>query len=308
MTEQLAASQHISLDVLKNELNTPTLFLSSEGTDWEDLVVRAYYEPMRIEGWLDPVVPDVALVLLTHGTMLMEQRRMQSSWRAQSIRQGDLFLKPGGSVANELSWRSLSSEPMQTLHVHLNKDLLARTAEEVADRDPARLALVGRSGFQDPLLAQLGLALRQELEQPTAAGKLYAQTAAQMLAVHLLRHYTSTPMKIKSPAPGLTAKQLSRVADFILAHLNQDLSLSMLAQQAGFSPYHFARLFRQTTGESPHQFVLRQRIERAKYLLKEADLPLVHIALESGFANQSHLNRAFKRHLGFTPAAYRKNL
>jgi len=97
------------------------------------------------------------------------------------------------------------------------------------------------------------------------------------------------------------------VTEFILAHLNQDLSLAVLAQQVGFSPYHFTRLFRQATGESPHQFVMRQRIERAQHLLQEADLPLAHIALESGFANQSHLTQAFKRHLGLTPAAYRKD-
>ena len=91
------------------------------------------------------------------------------------------------------------------------------------------------------------------------------------------------------------------------AHLSQDLSLDVLAQQIGFSPYHFARLFRQTLGESPHQFVLRQRIERAQHLLKEADVPLAHIALECGFANQSHLSLVFKRLLGLTPRAYRQD-
>jgi len=79
-----------------------------------------------------------------------------------------------------------------------------------------------------------------------------------------------------------------------------------LARQIGFSPYHFARLFRQTTGESPHQFVLRQRIERAQRLLAEGGMPLAHVAVESGFADQSHLTRAFKRQLGLTPRAYRR--
>jgi AraC family transcriptional regulator len=156
-------------------------------------------------------------------------------------------------------------------------------------------------------LAQIGLALWRELEQPTTTGKLYAQTAAQMLAVHLLRYYTTPVHQIKDPAQGLTQHQISQVTDFVLAHINQDLSLSALAQQIGFSPYHFARLFRRATGESPHQFVLSQRIERAKQLLREADLPLAHIALVSGFANQSHLTQAFKRYLGLTPADYREN-
>jgi len=307
VTELLTASQQTAMRASQRELTTPMLFLSSEEAGWEDLVVRAYHEPREMEGWIDPVVPDIALFLLARGAMLMEHRRVNGSWKALPVRQGDLILKPGGGVTNELRWRSLSSEPMQTLHMQLNNDLLSRTAEEMADRDPARLALVGRVGFQDPLLMQIGLALWRELEQPTAAGKLYAQTAAQMLAVHLLRYYTEAPIEIKDLLQGLTQRQISRVTEFILAHLNQDLSLAVLAQQVGFSPYHFARLFRQATGESPHQFVLRQRIERAQHLLQEADLPLAHIALESGFANQSHLTQAFKHHLGLTPAAYRKD-
>ncbi len=306
MTEQLAASQQTALNAHQHKLITPMLFLSSEEAGWEDLVVRAYHEPVELEGWIAPVVPDIALVLFTSGAMLMEQRHA-NGWKALPMRQGDLILRPGGSTSNELRWRSLSSEPMQTLHIHLNSALFARTAEEIADHDPARLTLFERSGFQDPLLAQIGLALWRELEQPTATGKLYAQTAAQMLAVHLLRYYTSPAPQIKESWQGLTQRQLTRVTDFILAHLAQDLSLSALAQQIGFSPYHFARLFRQTTGESPHQFVLRQRIERAQQLLKEGNLSLAHIALESGFANQGHLTQAFKRHLGLTPAAYRRD-
>jgi len=86
----------------------------------------------------------------------------------------------------------------------------------------------------------------------------------------------------------------------------ENLSLEMLAQQVGFSPYHFARLFRQTTGESPHQFVLRQRLVEATRLLKETDLPLAHVASEVGIPNQSHFTQAFKRRLGITPLVYRQ--
>jgi AraC family transcriptional regulator len=125
--------------------------------------------------------------------------------------------------------------------------------------------------------------------------------------VHLLRHYSSTAVEIKDIAQGLTQRQMKRVTDFVLAHLSQDLSLETLAMQTGFSAYHFARLFRQTMGESPHQFVLQLRLEKAQRLLRETELPLAHVALESGFANQSHLTRIFKRRLGLTPRAYRQN-
>src|SRR5207249_3454628 len=130
-------------------------------------------------------------------------------------------------------------------------------------------------------------------------------TAAQMLAVHLLRHYTSAAGHIWTPAAGLTRRQVRQLTDYIRAHLSEDLSLDALAQQAGFSPYHFARVFRRTMGESPHHYVLRQRLEKAQRLLNEP-VPLAHVALESGFANQSHFTRTFKRHLGLTPGAYRR--
>ncbi|HEX6479249.1 MAG TPA: AraC family transcriptional regulator [Ktedonobacteraceae bacterium] len=306
MAEQLAASQQTTQRVRQSELTSPLLYLSSEGAGWEGLVAQAFHEPMELEGWMTPVVPDISLILFTGGVMHLERRHMNGSWKARYLRQGDMNLRSGVDMNYEVRWKAVSSVPTRTLHLRLSKDLFARTAEEVADRDPARLAVVGRFGFQDPLLAEIGLALWRELEQPTAAGKLYAQTAAQMLAVHLLCYYTSRGV-IKEPSQRLTHQQVRRVLDFIQDHLSQDLSLEALAQQAGFSSYHFARLFRQTTGESPHQFVLRQRIERAQHLLKERDVPLAHVALESGFANQSHLTQAFKRHLGLTPRAFRQD-
>jgi AraC family transcriptional regulator len=134
---------------------------------------------------------------------------------------------------------------------------------------------------------------------------LYAQSAAHLLAVHLLRRYSSQGKSIKELSQKMTNQQMRRVIDFVQDHLRQDLNLEVLAEQTGFSPYHFTRLFRQATGESPHQFVIRQRIERAQHLLKETDMSLVHISFESGFASQSHMTQVFKRYLGLTPRAYR---
>ena len=78
---------------------------------------------------------------------------------------------------------------------------------------------------------------------------------------------------------------MNQVIDFILTHLQDTLSVGMLAQQVGLSSYHFTRLFRRTTGESPHQFVLRQRLEAAQHLLRKTNLHLSQIALELGFSN-----------------------
>jgi AraC family transcriptional regulator len=304
MTEPVVVSQRTLASVPGETLSSPLLYLSSEEAVWEDLVVQAFHEPMEIEGWMRPATPNITLILFTGGTMRLEQRHMHGPWKARYIHQGDLILRPGTSY--EVRWKSLSSVPTQTLHMRLSRDLLARAAKAVAGCDPTRLPVEEHVGFQDPLLTQIGLALWRELEQPAPAGNLYVQTTAQLLAMHLLRYYTASGSVIEEPSGGLTQQQMSRVLVFVQAHLDQDLSLEALAHQAGFSASHFARLFRHTTGASPHQFVLRQRIERAQRLLTEQEMPLACVARACGFADQSHLTQAFKRHLGLTPRAYRQ--
>lgn len=274
----------------------PELFLTSDALAWENLRLRAFHEPDELEGWVEPPLAENNLVMLTQGEMRLAQR--DKTWH---IRQGDFFLVPSGAVSQPVRWQNVSATPMQTLHVHVSQPLLTATAAEMN----ASAALMGRVGFQDPLLMQVGLALRQEAEHP-CGGKLYIQSAAQFLAVHLLKNYSAAPAHIQENLHGLSPRQLHRITEFIHAHLSDDLALTTLAEMVGFSPYHFARLFRQTTGQSPHQFVLRTRLEHAHQLLKNSALPLAEIALVCGFASQSHLTRMFKQRYGLTPAAYRR--
>jgi AraC family transcriptional regulator len=289
-----------------SQLTAPLLYLSSAGCDWDNVNVYAYHEPTTIANWVDPAIPEITLILLTRGAMLMEQQRPDGTWHQWAVRQGDIFLKPAYTITKPTDWKSLSTEPMETVHVHLNQDLLRRTALELADKDSAQITLVRRTGFRDALLTQVGLALQQELLAPSAAGKLYAETAAQMLSVHLLRHYTHETITIHERKDKLTRQQITRIQDFVAANLRENISLETLATLIGFSPYHFARLFREATGYSPYQYVICQRIERAKYLLKQTVMPIGQIAIETGFAHQSHLTHTFKQHLGITPRAYRQ--
>jgi AraC family transcriptional regulator len=291
----------------ENYLPTPP-FLSSKEAGWENVMVRAYREPSNLEETLFPAGPDIYLSLVTRGTIQYYERSIDGPWMSYPIREGDWFLTPAGGEPYVLRWKSLSSEPLETLHLHLSADLFSRTAQQVMDRDPTHIMVQERIGVRDPLLTHLGLSLQQELRHPAPEemGALYAATAAQMLATHLLRHYTTTDMLIPEYSHKLSSRQMQQLTILILDQLNQNLSLEMLAQRVGFSPYHFARLFRQTTGESPHQFVLRKRLEVAARLLKETDLPLALVASEVGIPNQSHFTQAFKRRLGMTPLVYRQ--
>ena len=306
MTERAANSQQTRPGPFADTLDTPLLYLSSRQAGWEDLVAEAFLEPTELQGWKPPASPYITLILFAGGPMRLDQHYEDGPRSTLVVRDGDLVLRQSMVDPYEVGWKSLSSTPTRTFHLQLNRSLLLRTAEELTGYDPARLSLARLAGFQDELLRQICLTLWVELEQSAPAGKLYAQTAAQMLAVHLLRHYTSEDIQVKEISQFLSQHQLKKVTDFISANLGRDLSLRALAEQVGFSPYHFARLFRQTTGESPHQFVLHQRIEKAKYMLRATNAPLAHIALESGFADQSHLTRSFERRLGLTPKAYRQ--
>lgn len=291
---------------LPADITTPLPILSSNALGWSDITAHVYLAPMQGEDWVEPVTSDVTVMLLMRGAMRLEQQANPNACGGFHLQRGDLLLKPANIVVPVVRWRSLSTEPIYMLYVQLRSAVLRRIIEELADRDLSHIELIGQAGFHDPLLLQIGLALGQELESPSTIGPLYAQAAAHMLAAHLLRHYTVAPIDMREPRQGLTPQHIQRVTEYVQAHLTQPLSLADLAQQTGFSPYHFARLFRQTTGDSPYQFVLRQRVAHAQRLLSHTDNPIAQVALESGFAHQSHLTQAFKRYTGATPKAFRQ--
>lgn len=285
-------------------VNGLRLIRSSEGLGWEGLVVRTYDEPAAMEVWQAPDTTALTLVLVAQGTMQLEQRRLNGPWTSHVVRAGDLFLRPPGRAPYELRWTA--PEPTRTVHIHIERDLVLRAAAAVHDGDPSQIEVVEQVGMQDALLAQIGLHLGAALDHATPADAIYAQSALHLLVTHLVRHHAVVRDERPDPVGGLTRRQLQRVIDFAQAHLDQGITLDALAEQTSYSSYHFARLFRQATGMSPYQFVLRQRIERAQQLLHDTEDPLLDIAYDCGFANQCHMTRVFRQHVGMTPRAYRR--
>ncbi|MGL4620504.1 AraC family transcriptional regulator [Chroococcidiopsis sp.] len=135
--------------------------------------------------------------------------------------------------------------------------------------------------------------------------QLSVESLTQVLVIHLLQHYSKSARIVTSQNKSLTHVQLQQAIDYIHAHLDRELSLAEIAQLINISPPYFANLFKRAMGISPHQYVIQQRVERAKLMLSKTDLAIADIALQVGFSSQSHLTQQFKRFTGMTPKQVR---
>ena len=189
-------------------------------------------------------------------------------------------------------------------------DQIVRRAAESAGLDPDQVEILDRFCVGDPYVLQLGLALGAELESDSIGELLYAESLGYAMAVHLVRKYSSVSdradrLAARSSAERLSTPVLERVMEYIEANLGGALTLADIAAATNLSPYHFARLFKATTGRPPHQYVIERRIDLARSLLLETELPIGEVALRSGFSDQSHLGRHLRRRFGVTPRMLR---
>ncbi len=150
----------------------------------------------------------------------------------------------------------------------------------------------------------VALALQAELKGGCPSGPLYAETLAMAMAVFLLRSYGAAPLKLKEYARGLGKSDLALVLTYIEDHLADSVSLTELAACAHVSMFHFIRLFKQSTGLTPHRYVTQQRVEKAKTLLISGQLTVGEIAQAVGFFDHSNLYFHFKRLTGLSPSEF----
>jgi AraC family transcriptional regulator len=147
-------------------------------------------------------------------------------------------------------------------------------------------------------------ALVSETERPGPGGRLYSESLATAVLLELVRHKVLGDGAFRA-ALGRTGRELGRFADYVEAHLHDDISLFTLAGEAGLSPSHLTRELRRVSGLAPHQYVLRRRAERARVLLDRPDQTVGAVAHAVGFSSQAHLTLVFQRVFGLTPGAYR---
>jgi AraC family transcriptional regulator len=204
------------------------------------------------------------------------------------------------------SYSAYWENELEDLSIYLDPSLLARAASEAMISE--KVELVEACDASDPVIRQIAMAFKAEAEAEGPAGRLYAESLANVLAVHLLRNYTQQRHRLPAALGGLTGRKLNLATEFIRENIERDLGITEIANAVDLSPFHFARSFKQATGVSPHQFLIKSRIERAKALLAKSELPIVEVGFRVGFKNQSHFTTLFRKLTSLTPKAYRETV
>lgn len=285
--------------VINNEEDVFQLYprlpiLTNLGTGWNGVSFGYMCQPAY-------EVPEVytprwhSLIIFTHGNRIIHaDRKLDGRFHHDAVAGGDIVIAPvnvpqGGAWESEGDFITIGIEP----------DIFARAIDESADAKDVEL--LPQFSTPDPLIYQIGLALKSVLEKNPENSRLYAETMVNALSVHLMQNYSTRKPILQEYTDGLPKQQLRKVIEYINANLEQDLSLIQLAALVQMSPHYFCHLFKHSTGIAPHQYVIRCRVESAKNLLLSGNLSIAEVAYKVGFANQSHLNRHFKRLLGVTP-------
>lgn len=228
-------------------------------------------------------------------------RRGGSSHRGTAVH-GDIDIIPAGTPS---LWELKEKDTAFIMSV--SPELLNMVAEGF-DFDPSRIEIRNRFQMRDTQLENIGWALKAEMESGYPCGNLYLESLAVSVAARLVRCHSSISAESEKPNGRLLGRRLKDVLSYIEDNLSRNLSLDDIAGVAGLSVSHFKTLFRESVGLPVHQYVIRRRVERAKSLLGEGKMPISQIALETGFAHQSHLAHHMRRLLGVSPKALREML
>ena len=185
-------------------------------------------------------------------------------------------------------------------------DALLRAVAARLDRDPTSINIADRFQMRDPVIEHIGWTLKADIDSNFAGGRLLHDSLGVALAARLLQRHYRGSLPMREIRGGLTHTKLERVIAHIEDNLASKLSLPGIAEIAGMSVSHLKTLFRNSTGVPVYEYVLRRRVERAQFLLRNHKHSIAEVAAATGFAHQSHLARHMHRILGYTPSALRR--
>jgi AraC family transcriptional regulator len=212
----------------------------------------------------------------------------------------------------DVRYLHIADGSLDMLHLYLPSNLFGLL--DIEDDGVRDVGLNYLAGIRDPLIAQIGQTIAQELVSgpATRASSLRAESLGVALAAHLVERYaaqgvarTAMAKSFDQVRGGLDSRRLKRVVEFVHAHVDANISLDAMAREACLSRFHFVRAFRQSTGQTPLAYVTAARIARAQELLRQTSSTIEDIALALNFSSSSNFVRTFKREVGLTPSGYR---
>jgi AraC family transcriptional regulator len=272
--------------------------VSSDRAEWQNIFL-AFYQIPACEIPIHCLNEHTLTISSEYSAPSLIQCSLDDQTKRYWFNSGDIIFCPAG-IGKSLIWDQKSS----CILLALTPQLIEQIAYETCNT--THIEFLPKFNLTDPLIFQISQALKVELESGCPSGRLYEESAAMMLAIHLLKMNASASQKTQEYAGGLSQHKLAQVIEYIDEYLARNIGLSDLAEVVGMSQYHFTRQFKRSMGITPHQYLLKQRIERAKLLLLQSKLNIAEVALECGFANQGHLNYHFKRLLNMTPKTFTK--
>lgn len=243
--------------------------------------------------------PDFSVVAHRHGRTSL-RCRIGGRWRQESLGPGDVSLLTRDA---EPLWDCPADSGV--VHVPLTRTALARAGREMYGREVDDIELRDVVRIEDPSIHRTALLIGDETELGATGSRLMVEALSSQIAVHVLRRHARVRLREPGGAEALTFAQERRVREHVHQNLDASLTLDELAAVAGMSRFRFARGFRHSTGTTPHEFVVRARVGRARVLLERTGTPLFEVAARCGFADQSHLTREFRKRTGTTPGRYR---
>lgn len=278
--------------------------VSSDPYAWQD--VRVIHFRHRLNELVIPSSDNHCLVLNLSSPLELSARLGKSDF-AGNVRTGEVAIIPAGTT---WSCQSEGSHLYNLLLIYL-RPLYVRSAAAEFDVSYQELSLSPQIGFPSQHIRHIALSLLSELQEANVVGRLYADSLAIGLAMQLIRHYSSLK-DVQIGHGGMAPHRLRKAIGMIDQHLDGEeegrVGLRFVAREVGMSYFHFSRAFKQSLGMTPTDYIAARRIERAKRLMQETELPISEIALRSGFSSQSHFTTSFRRLAGVTPRSFRRGM
>jgi len=270
--------------------------LSSVGTKWNDVVVEQHHFP---GGELADVMFKQHVIVVTVGHAITCEFKKEGRFQHVFKARGAISFFPSYQPFF-LRLKVEKGTFANVLFLALDPAFVSRTAVGL-ELHSDHIELVEQHGGTDPTLHHIAMALQTGIQTGDAVDQMYGEALSTALTVHLLRKYGATVPEPKSRYGRLPREKLLRAVEYIRDQLDTDLTVSGIAQAVYMSPYHFTRLFKESTGQSPHQYVVEARVRKAKELLTTGKFTISEAAYHVGFVDQSHLTRHFKRVFGLPP-------